>query len=96
MYKLCGKCEINKLLSDFYVSKRSKDGRQSKCKLCSKRHNKMYSTTDAFRESLKRYHNSEAGLGSRRSAQRRYEKTTLGKATQKRYRDSSPNDPIAD
>ena len=36
-FKICTKCEVEKELSDFYVNKKSKDGRCARCISCSSR-----------------------------------------------------------
>lgn len=39
--KTCTKCNIEKLLEDFYKSSKSKDGRKSSCKECHKKDNNL-------------------------------------------------------
>tara|TARA_R110001632_G_scaffold232527_1_gene373531 strand:- start:441 stop:974 length:534 start_codon:yes stop_codon:yes gene_type:complete len=40
--KCCGKCKADKPLIEFYKDKKSRDGRQNRCKLCNKVNNKQY------------------------------------------------------
>lgn len=37
--KRCGLCQQEKSRSEFYRCDRSKDGRQTRCKVCQRRHN---------------------------------------------------------
>jgi hypothetical protein len=49
--KTCSKCKQEKLKTEFYSNKRTKDGLQFHCKDCIK----DYSKTDAYKASIKRY-----------------------------------------
>jgi hypothetical protein len=49
--KKCSKCKQTKPKTEFYVSNRSKDGRQPHCIACLKE----YSKTDAYKKTVKKY-----------------------------------------
>lgn len=40
--KRCGRCKLEKAVTEFNLDKRSKDGFQSYCKACHKAHHKAY------------------------------------------------------
>ena len=47
--KRCGKCESIKPLGDFYVSRGSPDGKQSRCKLCQRSWQREYNEENSER-----------------------------------------------
>lgn len=57
--KICIKCNINRLVSDFYKDKGSSDGCYSYCKNCKKKLDKEYRdlNKDKIKISLKKYYN---------------------------------------
>jgi hypothetical protein len=84
--KKCSRCNNIKDNSEFYKNRRGKDGLQSRCIDCVKEVNSIYSKTDAFKESVDKYVNSDKGYKAKRNAQKRYERTLKGKRTFNKYR----------
>lgn len=61
--KICTGCKIDRLLDDYSIDKRAKDGRQSKCKICYKEHLRIKREDPEF--------NKKVAIDSRR---RRYDR----------------------
>ena len=55
-YKVCGTCGEEKSLSCFYNNKAAKDGKTSKCKVCSKEYSKRYKAEN--KDSVEEYSKS--------------------------------------
>ncbi len=93
--KVCSKCHVEKPLDAFNRQKRVKDGRQSRCRECSRTDN----TSDEGRASKRRYRESEKGREKIRIYGRsektkemasRYAKSDEGRLTLKRYISRNP------
>ena len=73
--KSCGKCKVDKILTDFYKNKRKTDGYQNYCKPCMKKTNaKSFQTHKKTRTATSaKYLKSEKGMKYRREwAKRKY------------------------
>lgn len=74
--KTCSKCKETKSLSEFYKSRRSKDGRQGYCKSCVKAYQQRFKGKAAI---------------SDRVVQKAYHQNERGKAAMKRFYARNPN-----
>ncbi len=88
-FKVCSKkdCPYNgepQPIDNFRNQARSKDGKRATCKDCLKVDDARYRQTDARKESVHNYDNSEKG----KAAQKRMSKTEKFKVIQKRYNQS--------
>jgi hypothetical protein len=79
--RICGRCKIEKPLTEFYKDKRNKDGLTTICKKCIRVDAKRYKQSEKGKLSTKRYKRGEAG----RESTKRYKRGEAGKKASKRY-----------
>ncbi|MHC4104804.1 MAG: hypothetical protein ACYSR9_07690 [Planctomycetota bacterium] len=82
--KVCTKCKIEKLLTDFYKAKQNRDRRKSWCKSCEIEYSRQYQKTPKGREVMKRYNQSDKG----RKRMREFDKSLAGREKHRRYNSS--------
>lgn len=59
--KICSKCKLEKLLTEFSKNKLCKDGLQAWCKLCKQEHMREYIKSDEYKLTRLKYRQSEHG-----------------------------------
>jgi hypothetical protein len=52
--KICSKCHVEKLTSEFYVKRDNKDKFQSQCKVCMNEYNRLYRANNPEKTSYKK------------------------------------------
>lgn len=67
MIKVCGKCELEKSVTEFHRARGRKSGRQSYCKSC----RRAYEDSDQGKAARKKYNQSETAQTYRASGKRR-------------------------
>lgn len=77
--KRCSSCKQFKSFSEFNKARNRKDGYQYWCKICQAKISKKY------KQSRKKYSQTEKGRNVHRKSSKRYQKTEKGKANQRRY-----------
>lgn len=100
MLKRCSKCGFEKDIMDFYRSKATKDGYQSRCKKCALKHRKEYyeKNKDKIREYWGKYSQTEKGRIVIARKEKKYLQSPKGKivrARRVRKYEQSPNGKMA-
>jgi 5-methylcytosine-specific restriction endonuclease McrA len=87
--KVCKGCEVEKDLSEFYVSKTNLDGRMGKCKLCVA--SRVRENRRQRLERYARYERSRASLPHRVEARRKYQEEHKEEITEYKQRWAANN-----
>ena len=72
-FKLCGKCKVVKVVTEFHKRKASQDGRQNRCKACGAASDAVYAKTDERKATKARYAQSDAGRAAAVKGVKKYQ-----------------------